>query len=161
TTQTLTDQFHQASAAIRDLRSTVVVQSTQQVSQNLQTRTIRNHNHSHALTLLYYEVLRHYRVVVELSDVGPALLVSQDMPSFDETAIFPYRRFLEASLLIEELRPGFDAIEKLFALSSPDWEPPPPPLPPSPDPRKFQFVLFDFQFHVSGNSNRLEVSGSI
>jgi hypothetical protein len=83
------------------------------------------------------------------------------MPSFDETAIFTYRRFLEASLLIEELRPGFDAIEKLFALSSPDWEPPPPPPPPSPDPRKFQFVLFDFQFHVGGNSNRLEVSGSI
>jgi hypothetical protein len=77
TSQTLTDHFHQASAAVRDLRSTVVVHSTQQVSQNLQTRTVRNHNHAHAMTVLYYEVLRHCRVVVELADTGPALLVPQ------------------------------------------------------------------------------------
>ena len=169
TTQTLTDQFHQASAAVRDLRSTVVVQSTQQVSQNLQTRTVRNHNHSHSLTLLYYEVLRHYRVVTELVAVGSALLWREPLPDFatvtqvdtpDVSLIFRYRRFLEPALLVEELRPGFDAIEKLFALIPPQ-EPPPADPPAPPDPAKFQFVLFDFAFHVGGESNELRVKGTV
>ena len=162
TAQTLTDHFHQASASVRDLRSTVIVQSTQQVSQNIQTRTVRNHNHSHAMTLLYYEVLRHYRVAVEMVDVGPALLLQQAMNVFDDAAIFQYRRFLEAGLLIEELRPGFDAIERLVALSPP-WEPPIPPVPPAPDPGDLQFELFDFQFKVpdNGQSGHMEVKGSL
>jgi hypothetical protein len=81
TVQNLSDRFAQTSTAIRDLRSTVVIQSSQQVSQTLQTRTIRNYNHSHAMTLLYYEVLRHYRMVVERGDTGPALLIPQEMPT--------------------------------------------------------------------------------
>ena len=73
------------------------------MSQNLQTRTVRNHNHSHALTLLYYEVLRHYRVVTELISVGPALLWTEtpskfadvaDVSNVDVSPIFRYRRFL-------------------------------------------------------------------
>jgi hypothetical protein len=144
TVQNLADHFAQTSTAIRDLRSTVVVQSFQQETQNLQTRTVRNYNHSHAMTLLYYEVLRHYRTVVERGDVGPALLFSQDMPDFDEVAVFTYRRFLEPALLIPALQPGFDATETLFAL---ERDPPPPP---PPDPNLLAFNLFRFIFHCGG-----------
>jgi hypothetical protein len=126
TVQNLSDHFAQASTAVRDLRSTVVIQSAQQGSQNLQTRTVRNYNHSHAMTLLYYEVLRHYRVVTERGDVGPALLLPQEMRDFDETGVFAYRRFLEPALLVKSLQPGFDAVEILFAL---ERDPPAPPQP--------------------------------
>ncbi|MEP7298392.1 MAG: hypothetical protein ABI702_19585 [Burkholderiales bacterium] len=167
TTQSLTDQFHQASAAIRDLRSTVVVQATQEVAQQLQTRTVRNHNHSHALTLLYYEVLRHYRVVTELIDVGPALLWTEtptdfatvkDVDTVDVSPIFRYRRFLEPALLLPELKGGFDAIEKLFSFQPPQ-EPPPPPPPPAPPPPNW--VLFNFRFRTGGVSGRCRVTAHI
>ena len=107
---------------------------------------MRNHNHAHALTLLYYEVLRHYRVVVECDDLRAALLLPQQMPDLDESAIFSYRRFLEPALLAEALRPGFDAIEKFFAYSQ---EPLPPPPPVLPDPGDRRFVLFQIRFRTS------------
>ena len=37
---------------------TVVIQSTQAEQNVLQTRRVANHNHCHALTIEYYEVLR-------------------------------------------------------------------------------------------------------
>ena len=52
TMQRITDAFHQASSAMRELRSTVVVQSSQAEKSNVQTRMVVNYNHSHALTIL-------------------------------------------------------------------------------------------------------------
>jgi hypothetical protein len=146
TVQNLSDHFGQTSTALRDLRSTVVIQSAQQGSQNLQTRTVRNYNHSHAMTLLYYEVLRHYRVVTERGDVGPALLVPQEMPNFDENSVFAYRRFMEPALLIKSLQPGFDIVETLFAL---ERDPPPPPVSSLGD---LAFNLFRVIFHCGGQT---------
>ncbi|ESS73482.1 hypothetical protein MGMO_19c00020 [Methyloglobulus morosus KoM1] len=65
TVQKLSDNISQASASMRELQSTVVVQTTQTEKESIETRTIVNYNHSHALTILYYEVLRHFRVVTE------------------------------------------------------------------------------------------------
>ena len=42
--------------------STVIVQASQAEQNTLTTRRVANHNHCHALTIQYYEVLRHYRV---------------------------------------------------------------------------------------------------
>ena len=42
----------------------------------IETRTVVNYNHSHALTILYYEVLRHFRVVTEFVRRRPALLTN-------------------------------------------------------------------------------------
>jgi hypothetical protein len=62
TVQRLSDGIAQATSAVRRLQSTVVVQATQQESERLQTRTVTNNNHCHALTVLYYEIVRHYLV---------------------------------------------------------------------------------------------------
>ncbi|HXF23283.1 MAG TPA: hypothetical protein VN602_02125 [Gemmatimonadaceae bacterium] len=127
TVQSLQDSFAQHSTAVRDLRSTVVVQSRQSEQASAQTRTVRNHNHAHAMTLLYYEVLRHFRVVVERADVTPAVLIPAPMPDFDEGHIYAYRRYLEPGLIDASLLPGFDAVEKYFA-----WTLLPLPAPPDP-----------------------------
>ena len=154
--QNIIDTFGQHSTAIRDLRSTVVMQSTASGSQNLQTRTVRNYNHSHALTILYYEVLRHYRVVVERGVILPAILLQELMPDFEEVAVFTYRRFLEPVLQMPELQPGFDAIEKLFAAES---DPPPPPVP---DPSlTTYFALFRIIVHVVGSAVKTDVFADI
>jgi hypothetical protein len=74
TLQKLSENISQASAASRELNSTVVVQSAQAEHQSVETRTIVNYNHSHALTILYYEVLRHYRLVSQFVRRRPVVL---------------------------------------------------------------------------------------
>ncbi len=155
TVQNLSDKFAQTSTSIRDLRSTVVVQSSQQETQNLQTRTVRNYNHSHAMTVLYYEVLRHYRTVVERGDVGPALLIPQSMPDFDAMAVFNYRRFLQPALLMPELAGGFDAGETLYAL-----EQDPPPVATA-DQSTLAFNFFRIIFHCGTRTSQANVSVQI
>ena len=71
TVQQISDAFAQASASVRELRNTIVVQSDQQEHVTGQTRVVANHNHSHALTMLYYEVLRHYKVTTQFMRVRP------------------------------------------------------------------------------------------
>ena len=75
TVQQISDAFAQASSAVRELRSTIVIQSDQQEHAKAETRVVANHNHSHALTMLYYEVLRHYKVTTQFMRVRPSLLV--------------------------------------------------------------------------------------
>jgi hypothetical protein len=112
TTQHISDAFHQASTAMRELRSTVVVQSTQSEKSDLKTRVVANYNHSHALTMLYYEVLRHYRVVTRVASSRPALLVdygsiSDALANVDNIVL--NRKVLESMVLDDRIVGCFDA----------------------------------------------------
>ncbi|WP_369360767.1 hypothetical protein [Streptomyces sp. cg2] len=149
TVQNLHDQIRQHSTSVRDMRSTVVVQSRQAETSTAQTRTVRNHNHAHAMTLLYYEVLRHFRVLVERGRVRPAVLLPAGSPNLDdELVIVRYRRLLEAGLLDPQLAGGFDAVEKYAA-----WRELQPEVPVPPDPGSVQFILFQFRFTIGDLSS--------
>jgi hypothetical protein len=113
TVQTISDGFVQASSSLRELHSTVVVQSSQQEKEVIETRTVTNHNHCYAMTVLYYEVLRHYRVVTALVRPQPVLLVQYGDKEFTREDILSHRRILEQFLLEERFRGGFDAAERL------------------------------------------------
>ncbi len=63
TVNKLADSAFQASSVIRSLYSSVITQASQAEQDVVQTRTVTNHNHCYAFTVLYYKVLRHYRVV--------------------------------------------------------------------------------------------------
>lgn len=65
--QRVADAVGQASTSVRSFTSTVVVQQSEAEKSTAQTRVVRNHNHCHALTVLYHEVVRHYRVVTRPS----------------------------------------------------------------------------------------------
>lgn len=112
--QRLNDSFSQASSAQREINSTVVIQARQEEKESIQTRTFSNYNHSHTLTILYYEVLRHYRVTVEWIRRRPAVLarIPEKLPFEDETNALLFRHLLEPSLLDASLKPGFDAMQK-------------------------------------------------
>jgi hypothetical protein len=116
--QRLNDSFSQASSAQRELNSTVVIQARQEETESIQTRTFSNYNHSHTLTVLYYEVLRHFRVTVEWMRRRPAVLlqIPARITDFDTKALLGYRFLLEPSLLDPSLKPGFDALEKQEAI---------------------------------------------
>jgi hypothetical protein len=111
--QRVNDSFAQASSAQREINSTVVIQARQEEKESIQTRTFSNYNHSHTLTILYYEVLRHYRVTVEWVRRRPAVLVK--IPArldFDTANLIGNRFLLESSLLDQSLKAAFDALEK-------------------------------------------------
>ena len=137
-TQRIADAFHQASSAQRELRSTVVVQGTQAEQSSAQTRVVANYNHSHALTILYYEVLRHYRVLTRLASARLALYVDYsnrfikwDDPNTiliegptPEDVIIEWRDVLDAALLDPRLHGCFDAVQKLLCYRATFKKPP-------------------------------------
>ncbi|MFK8016379.1 MAG: hypothetical protein AB8G17_13185 [Gammaproteobacteria bacterium] len=125
TTQDLSDGFHQASTAVRELNSTVVTQITQSEDGRYETRSVANHNHCHTLTILYYEVLRHYRTLTSFVGRRPALFVEfepQDMPDFSnpdalarETAVLAHRAAVEFALRDSRYLAGFEALNRVAA----------------------------------------------
>jgi len=167
TVQNLSDNIRQASTAMRELHSTVVVHSTQNEHEAIETRTVVNYNHSHSLTILYYEVLRHFRVVTEFVGRRPALLtnihggiayrVTPPSPStqlpYDDIwwpTIYENRNVLEAALLDVRFKECFDFVERRRhrdfvkkVLGPPiDHSKDPPPPPPGPE---FLFFMFDMR----------------
>jgi len=134
TVQKLSDNITQASSAMRELHSTVVVHSTQNEHEAIETRTVVNYNHSHSLTILYYEVLRHFRVVTEFVGRRPALLtnihggitrfvvpstppptgksIGRGHNEINWQVICDNRKLLEAALLDDRYKEGFDIVER-------------------------------------------------
>jgi hypothetical protein len=153
--QRLNDSFSQASSAQREINSTVVIQARQEEKESIQTRTFSNYNHSHTLTVLYYEVLRHYRVTVEWMRRRPAVLLKKParITNFDAATLIGYRFLLEPSLLDPSLKSGFDALEKREAIReyqtvqnitpSDEWKQPS-------GESDFAFSLFEFGIRTAG-----------
>src|SRR5690606_9984817 len=113
--QRLADNFSQASSALREYQTTVVVEATQTEHEEVRTRVITNYNHAHALTMLYYEVLRHYRVVTRCVRARPVLLVKYDLPNW--LSIGSYIDWNPPSadgLLDESLRPALDEAQAYY-----------------------------------------------
>jgi len=169
TVQKLSDNIIQVSSAMRELQSTVVVHSTQSEKEAIETRTVVNYNHSHALTILYYEVLRHFRITTELVRQRPAVLVKLNTDWFDETDslghpiphiqvenILEYRDVLQAALLNPRYAEGFNAIERLNHqnFNRPLPLPPKQDIPTSPAGPEFRFFVFDML--TGGMSANLE-----
>ncbi|WP_322520692.1 hypothetical protein SR882_07800 [Guyparkeria halophila] len=113
TTQELADTIVQSSASVRSRNSTIVTQSDQSESEVIETRTVRNHNNCHALTVLYHEVLRNYLVRTEFNREVEVLLVEQDLIDFTPDNLPRYRHILEPALQAPRLRECFDANARL------------------------------------------------
>ncbi|GIJ46082.1 hypothetical protein Val02_29680 [Virgisporangium aliadipatigenens] len=151
TVQQLSDRVAQASAASRELRSTVVVHANQSEKEAIETRTVVNYNHSHALTILYYEVLRHLRLVTELTAQSPAVLVKVRADHFAGTDLdaartaVRHQAALRASLLDPRLDPAFEAAQRWIRRGGAL-----PPLPAAPPAPAVRFRFFIFEMTVGG-----------
>lgn len=110
-TQMLADQVAQAASSMRSSRQTVVVEASAREQNVLQTRTVRNHNHCHALTTLYYAILRHYVVTVRVVDRGDVVLVALPFEPFSLGSLDTHRWILEPGLLDPKLAAAFDDLE--------------------------------------------------
>lgn len=95
----LRQQIIQNADAYRQLNASVV--STVQEGQRygVTSEVVANHNHCHALTMLYFEVLRHFAIFQELSSVEECVFVPFLLTRFTTENVAKWRDILASALL--------------------------------------------------------------
>jgi hypothetical protein len=111
--QQLRDTTVQGASAVRNQRSTVIQTVRQGETMRVETEVVANHNHCHAITIEYFEVLRHFLVRQQLADVQECLLVPLLMSRFDPAKARRWREVLNRYLRDRRLARGFDALQRI------------------------------------------------
>ena len=111
--QKIRDKTFQAASAVRNQRSTVIQTVAQGETMTVTTEVIANHNHCHAMTIEYFEVLRHFVVSVELAAVSECLYVPLEMAPFTRTKALRWRDQLSRFMRKPALLVGFDALQRI------------------------------------------------
>ena len=107
------DRTLQAASALRGQRSTVIQTSSQGESVRAQTEVVANYAHCHAMTVEYFEVLRHFQVRQELAHVQECLFIPFSVSPFTPSKALRWRTPLERSLRRRDLRGAFDALSRV------------------------------------------------
>lgn len=113
--QQLRDRTIQSASALRSQRATVVQSVRQGERMSVETETIANYNHCHAMTVQYFEVLRHMLVRQRLVDVQECLFVPLLMSRFDRDKVLRWRDTMAPYVRDRKLRSGFAAMERIAA----------------------------------------------
>ncbi len=92
--QSLRDSIRQFGDSVRRLESTVIEEVSQEESIEGISEVIRNPNYCHALTVIYYEILRHLRVDTELTSVSECLFIPMAVIEFTKAKIAEHRDVL-------------------------------------------------------------------
>ena len=116
--QTLRDRTAQGASSLRNRRSTVVQTVTQGERTVAQSESVANYNHCHAITMQYFEVLRHLLVRQELVQVQECLFVPLQITLFDARKALQWREPLARSLRDRSLSGGFNALDRVLN----EWE---------------------------------------
>lgn len=92
--QNLRDAIRQYGDSIRSIESTVVTEVDQSETVEGVSEVVRNVNYCHALSVVYYEILRHIRVDTEIGGVRECLFVPLEVRSFTDTRIARHKDVL-------------------------------------------------------------------
>jgi hypothetical protein len=109
----LQDNIAQSASSLRTQRSTVIQTVGQNETMTVQTEVVKNNNHCHAITIEYFEVLKHYVIEQKLVDVQECLFVPLPMSLFDHQKILRWKNTLRKVVYGAILSKGFDAIERI------------------------------------------------
>lgn len=123
--------INQNARSYRELNASVVTTVQEGQSYGVTAEVVSNHNHCHSLTMLYFEVLRHYAIYQDLVHVEECLFIPLLMTDFTRENIFKWRDVLAENLLPmasetylqpftalkagrqHPLLRGFDAVERI------------------------------------------------
>jgi hypothetical protein len=108
----LRDRTTQSASAVRSRRSSVVETVRQGERVVATTETVANYNHCHAITVQYFEVLRHLLVRQRLADVQECLFVPLLMSWFTSAKALRWRNTLAATTP-PRLKGGYDALDRI------------------------------------------------
>jgi hypothetical protein len=97
--ETLRQSITQNANAYRQLNASVVTTVEEGQRYGVTSEVVANHNHCHALTIMYFEVLRHYAIFQRLSSVEECVFVPLLMTNFTTENIYKWRDVLAKSLL--------------------------------------------------------------
>ncbi|WP_335966135.1 DUF2272 domain-containing protein [Galbibacter sp. PAP.153] len=95
----LRQSLMQNAESYRQLNASVVTTVTEGQDYGVTAETIANHNHCHSLTMMYFEVLRHYAIYQELSHVEECVFVPLLMTNFSTENIHKWKDILAQNLL--------------------------------------------------------------
>jgi hypothetical protein len=91
--------INQNAQSYRELNASVVTTVQEGQNYGVTAEVIANHNHCHSLTMMYFEVLRHYAIYQELIHVEECLFIPLLMTDFTRENIFKWRDVLADNLL--------------------------------------------------------------
>ena len=93
--QDITTSTKQNSTSVRNKRAAVVREVKQEEREEIRTRVITNYNHSHALSVHYYEVVQIYKTQVKLSKYDRCIFIPMKPFEFNDVRIIDrYRTVL-------------------------------------------------------------------
>jgi hypothetical protein len=95
----LRQSLMQNAESYRQLNASVVTTVREGQQYAVTTEVVANHNHCHALTMMYFEVLRHYAIYQELADVEECIFVPLLMTNFTTENIYKWKDVLASNLL--------------------------------------------------------------
>ncbi|MBX3306568.1 MAG: hypothetical protein KF751_11020 [Nitrospira sp.] len=111
--QSIRDRTMQAANAVRSQRSTVIQTVSQGERVQATSESIANYNHCHAITIQYFEVLRHFAIRNRFVGAQECLFVPLQISNFNIEKILRWRNTLENRLLMPGLRGAFAAVERI------------------------------------------------
>lgn len=79
--------------------ASVVTTVSEDQKYSASTEVVANHNHCHSMTMMYFEVMRHYAIFPELAGVEECVFVPLLMTNFTMENIFKFQDVLAANLL--------------------------------------------------------------
>ena len=111
--QTIRDRTVQAANSVRSQRSTVIQTVSQGERFQVSAEVVANYNHCHAMTVQYFEVLRHFEIRTRLADVQECLFIPLNISLFDRKKALRWRDILFRALKKPFLRSGFESLERI------------------------------------------------
>lgn len=109
-TQDINETHRQLSSAYSSYNSISIYETTQTESRNTTTRHIRNHNHCHTLTLMYFEIIQNIRIRTRHLGSRKGYFVQYPTPCFTIKDIIAKRHILREVLLDKQLVECLDGI---------------------------------------------------
>lgn len=95
----LRQSIMQNAEGYRQLNASVVTTVQEGQRYGVTSEVVANHNHCHALTMMYFEVLRHYAIYQELSEVEECVFVPFLLTRFTTENVAKWRDVLAPALL--------------------------------------------------------------
>lgn len=92
--QRLRDALRRHGESLRKIESTVVTENTQTESVTGVSEVVQNINYTRALSIVYYEILRHLRVDTEIGAVSECVFVPMPIRPFTDARISRHRKVL-------------------------------------------------------------------